>query len=132
MGTKRLEEEAGGAYTWRSVLTGWFRSAVCAAVRAVIAVGGSRRGSVPNHNRPSLVPFGCLLLACPPSQHKRICTHTRPRARTHTHAHTHTHTIGVDGANAETCVKVWVLVGGRNTEVGAAVATAALVLRWRC
>ncbi len=24
--TKRLEEEAGGAYTWRSVLMGWFRS----------------------------------------------------------------------------------------------------------
>ena len=26
VGTKRLEEEAGGAYTWRSILTGWFRS----------------------------------------------------------------------------------------------------------
>ena len=27
VGTKRLEEEAGGAYGWRSVLLGWFRSA---------------------------------------------------------------------------------------------------------
>ncbi len=27
VGTKRLEEEAGGAYGWRSVLSGWFRSA---------------------------------------------------------------------------------------------------------
>ena len=26
VGTKRLEEEAGGAYTWRNILTGWFRS----------------------------------------------------------------------------------------------------------
>ena len=26
VGTRRLEEEAGGAYTWRSILSGWFRS----------------------------------------------------------------------------------------------------------
>ncbi len=27
VGTKRLEEEMGGAYSWRNILTGWFRSA---------------------------------------------------------------------------------------------------------
>ena len=26
VGTRRLEEEAAGAYTWRSILSGWFRS----------------------------------------------------------------------------------------------------------
>ena len=26
VGTRRLEEEAGCAYTWRNILSGWFRS----------------------------------------------------------------------------------------------------------
>ena len=29
LGTRRLEEEAGGAYTWRSILKGLFRSPLC-------------------------------------------------------------------------------------------------------
>jgi hypothetical protein len=44
VGTKRLEEEAGGAYSWRNVLSGWFRSAARPPPPRVLLFEGARAG----------------------------------------------------------------------------------------
>ncbi len=49
VGTRRLEEGAGGAYTWRNILLGVFRSTPVAAVFLV--------GPVPPINPSPLLPF---------------------------------------------------------------------------
>jgi hypothetical protein len=44
VGTKRLEEEAGGAYGWRNVLMGWFRYAARPPLSRVSACCSRERG----------------------------------------------------------------------------------------
>ncbi len=44
VGTKRLEEEAGGAYGWRSVLMGWYRSAASPPLTRLLQCCSRERG----------------------------------------------------------------------------------------